>query len=122
VETCFETAQSRENDGVALGGVRLGKVVEVLVGVDWLPVLIESCLRDEVDVLVLIDGPLHAINSEKTPFIDGHFVDEVALGKIARTEVAARGLDESGEPWDALGAYGEDAEVDVEGHGRCRVV
>ena len=41
MKTCFETAQSRQNDGVALGGVRLSEVVEVLVGVDWLPVLIE---------------------------------------------------------------------------------
>ena len=71
---------------------------------------------------MLIDCALHAIDSKKAPFVDGHFVDEVSLGKIARTEVVARGLDEGGEPWDSLGSDGEDAEVDVEGHRRCRVV
>ena len=65
---------------------------------------IESCLRDEVGVLVLVDGPLHAVDSEEPPFIDGHFVDKVAFRKIAWTEVVARGFDEGGEPWDALGA------------------
>ena len=73
-------------------------------------------MRDEAGGLVLIDGPLHAIDSEETPFIDGHLVDKVAFRKIAWTEVAARGLDERGEPWDALGAYGEDAKVDIEWH------
>ena len=116
MKTCFETAQSRQNDGVALGGVRLSEVVKVLVRFERVAFVIEFRMRNEAGGLVLVDGFFHAIDAKKPPFIDGHFVDKVAFREIARTEVVARSFDKGRKPWDPLGSDREDTQVDVEGH------
>jgi len=91
-------------------------MVKVLVRFERVSFVIELRLRNEAGELVLVDGFFHAIDAKKPPFIDGHFVDEVAFRKIARTEVVASGFDKGREPWDSLGSDREDTQVDVEGH------
>ena len=98
VEAGFETAESGENDTVEERRVSLREVIQIFVRLRAGAIGAQRSLRGECGVPVLVHGLLHAVNPEEAPFIESHFVDEMALGEVAGPEVGAGSFEEGAEP------------------------
>jgi len=110
-----EAAESGEDNGVGFGGVRHGEVIDVLVGHEHVAVGVSGDERLEGAVLVLEDGLFHERDTKGSPFGEGEFIDEVALGEVAGLEVGAGFEDEVAKKVEAFCADGEEADFAKDG-------
>jgi hypothetical protein len=117
MEAGFEAAERGEDCAIEFARVGASDAVEVVIGFERPALRVDGRVGARGGELVFVDCLFHAIDAEKTPFIDGEFIDEVTFGEVAGAKVGARGFDEGGEPADAFGTDGEDLEVNVKGAG-----
>jgi len=111
----FEATEGSQNDGVAVGGVGHGEVEYVFIGFDPFAVRIFTLFRLKECVLVVIYGFFHEDGAETAPFGDGHFVNEMPLGKVAGRHIGTSGVDDFEQSAFAFDTDGDEPEVSFAG-------